>query len=736
MTKTKIWENVSIIQLKAKDAITNFTENAKLVYVLSGKIEVAFDDYTMTFGLGEFFVVPNFITVKILNAERSSRFYAMEFAYWSENEDKGKIDVFEGDSKSKGEASNSTLSQSLGRMLRLYYLEKESASYWEVNALYFQIISKLEQKYLVKLEGNKWQLSVENIEAYLNQNISEDLSLEGLAEVFYVSKQSMSRFMKKHFDISFSKYLQEKRFEKLELLLATSDTPINSLVYEVGFKNLNSFNRLFRKKYNLSPREWRQGHSKEVGNSTETEEKLSFDDFQSFMEDSKSNFSFNANQSKKSQSPKYIWNLLNLEALGDYQTYRKIKFIQSKLTLDTLRFPLDLQKKEEVYFDSFLDFLEDRQIKPYMVIDLSDSISNNRSLNYLKSLYQRYGAKQFSQYYIEFRSQVISQETVSEYKRLCFALKQMSSDLQCGFGDFNIYADKDKMEQLMGYSDLEDSIDFIAIEALPIVKEPSLYSSRENIVLGSNVKAISRKIDDFLAISRTRVPFILSGYNLTADNLDDINDSAYKSGYCLAFLEHNEDKFAKIGYASLLDNWSLELANSAEFIGLSGLVTKSGLPKVELFAYDFKSRLQDYLIAKEDGLILTTDRAGSYTILAHNHQKLTDYYSSSRDINLHESQNYVFETQGRHLQVELTNIPNGTYQVTFTILGPNDGNALDEARKYTALKQFDVRMLDFLKSRIQPTIYQKQVQVHDSKLLEKLILKPLEVILVEFRRLL
>lgn len=218
--------------------------------------------------------------------------------------------------------------------------------------------------------------------------------------------------------------------------------------------------------------------------------------------------------------------------------------------------------------------------------------------------------------------------------------------------------------------------------------------------------------------------------------MDDINDSAYKSGYCLAFLEHNEDKFEKIGYASLLDDWSLELANSAEFIGSSGLVTKSGLPKVELFAYDFKSRLQDYLIGKEDGLILTTDRAGSYTILAHNHQKLTDYYSSSRDINLHESQNYVFETQGRHLQVELTNIPNGTYQVTFTILGPKDGNALDEAGKYTSLKQFDVRMLDFLKSRIQPTIYQKQVQVHDSKLLEKLILKPLEVILVEFRRLL
>lgn len=736
MNKTKTWENIKIIQLKEEQKILNSSSSIKLIYVLSGQVEVVSDDYSMTFSLGEFFVIPNYSFINMIFSEKTSRVYLIELAYKLVDMSSDKIEIFSGDSKSKGEAGSSTLSQALGKILRLYYLEREVASYWEVNALYFQIISKLEQKYLIRVEKNSNILSTEAVANYIENNLSEDLSLEDLSNVFYVSTQSLARFFKKFFKQPFGKYLQEKRFEQLETLLLDTSHPINQLVYEVGFKNLNSFNRLFKKKYGKSPKEWRQSHRKKRTYQESLDNIIDFGEFQSFIEPDNRDYFFDAHRLVKTTRGKILWTINQVDLLGDYRAQQKLKSIKGVLNIEWIRFSLDLDLRDEKFYSAVLTFLNDNKLKSHLVIHIKGISQNNRLLSFFKILYSYYGNEVMENWQIEFTSTEIDIELLSEYNRLFHYLKNLLPRVVCGFGTFNIYGDKSLFLDLLDNTDFKNNLDFLVIDSRPLVKSQSKYSARENIVLSSDIDYVTNKVDDFLNLVQSKVKHlsvILAAFNLTADNLDDINDSAYKAGYVLAFLMRNEAKFAMVG-VSLFDKFYLEDYQAREFNGASGMFTKSGLPKITFFAYYLRSHLQPLILGIEGNLLVSSDGYDHFAILAFHHQRLNDYYSSSKDIVLKDKQNYIFETQTRTIQLNIENVMNGSYLVSFYIIGPGHGNAIDEVHKYTALKQLDDKMIQFLMNRIQPTIYQKEIQVHDNKLVEKLILKPLEVLLIDLTR--
>ena len=65
------------------------------------------------------------------------------------------------------------------------------------------------------------------------------------------------RFFKKHIGLTCIQYINNLRLEKSSILLTSTNNAIMDISLEVGFDNLSYFNKLFKRKYNLTPKEFR-----------------------------------------------------------------------------------------------------------------------------------------------------------------------------------------------------------------------------------------------------------------------------------------------------------------------------------------------------------------------------------------------------------------------------------------------------------------------------------------------
>jgi len=67
----------------------------------------------------------------------------------------------------------------------------------------------------------------------------------------------MIRRFKNACDITPGQYLQVLRIEQARKLLETSTMPLENLINAVGYEDLSSFTRLFKKTTGLSPSQYR-----------------------------------------------------------------------------------------------------------------------------------------------------------------------------------------------------------------------------------------------------------------------------------------------------------------------------------------------------------------------------------------------------------------------------------------------------------------------------------------------
>ena len=84
-----------------------------------------------------------------------------------------------------------------------------------------------------------------------------DVTLDDLAEKFYLSKLYISKYIKEKSGMTFGELVKKIRMKKAKALLKSSNMTVENIALTVGYQNVEHFNRMFKKAYNMTPIQFR-----------------------------------------------------------------------------------------------------------------------------------------------------------------------------------------------------------------------------------------------------------------------------------------------------------------------------------------------------------------------------------------------------------------------------------------------------------------------------------------------
>lgn len=110
------------------------------------------------------------------------------------------------------------------------------------------------------LKGDKMKRIID----FMHSNYHQQLDLAKLADVIGMSPHEFTRFFKAHSRVSFVETLSDIRIGYASKLLLESSYSVGHVAKKCGFINISNFNRVFRKKKNCSPVEFRQSSAERL----------------------------------------------------------------------------------------------------------------------------------------------------------------------------------------------------------------------------------------------------------------------------------------------------------------------------------------------------------------------------------------------------------------------------------------------------------------------------------------
>lgn len=92
---------------------------------------------------------------------------------------------------------------------------------------------------------------------HIHNHLYDDIDIGTLASLACITKPYLIRLFKQEFGRSPLHYINEKKIEKSQLLLLTTNQPVKEIAYTIGFNDLSYFIRLFKKTVGLTPAAYR-----------------------------------------------------------------------------------------------------------------------------------------------------------------------------------------------------------------------------------------------------------------------------------------------------------------------------------------------------------------------------------------------------------------------------------------------------------------------------------------------
>lgn len=105
--------------------------------------------------------------------------------------------------------------------------------------------------------SGKIELRLEKIRVYCACNYMRNITLEEVAAHVGMNKSAFCTFFRRHAGTTLSEYVNDMRLERARERIIHTDGTIAEIAFDCGFSSVTYFNRLFRAKYNSTPRSLR-----------------------------------------------------------------------------------------------------------------------------------------------------------------------------------------------------------------------------------------------------------------------------------------------------------------------------------------------------------------------------------------------------------------------------------------------------------------------------------------------
>ena len=133
-----------------------------------------------------------------------------------------------------------------------------------VDTLIHPLLSMLSLAYIQNKDSKKSETLMDAVVAYIRRYHKQNITMESLCTHFSCSRSKISHAFKSQLGVGFREYLTELRLTDAAGLLCYSELSVTEIAYSVGFCDSNYFSGVFKRRFGLSPTEYRRAH-KEIG---------------------------------------------------------------------------------------------------------------------------------------------------------------------------------------------------------------------------------------------------------------------------------------------------------------------------------------------------------------------------------------------------------------------------------------------------------------------------------------
>lgn len=155
--------------------------------------------------------------------------------------------------------------QNFSKYLQLFreicttYISEDPGSKLYMRSLLSQLIYTFYKEYMTLSDSNHKKAPLINqVMLYIESNLSEDLSLQVLADRYDYSAIYFHQLFKTITHVTLSQYVTSKRIDKAKELLIHSNETIKAICYEVGYKDPSYFVSVFVKVIGMTPKTYRE----------------------------------------------------------------------------------------------------------------------------------------------------------------------------------------------------------------------------------------------------------------------------------------------------------------------------------------------------------------------------------------------------------------------------------------------------------------------------------------------
>lgn len=623
---------------------------------------------------------------------------------------------------------------------------------------------------------------------YIAEHFSEQISLPLAAKQVHIAPESLSRLFKKNTGITFVQYVTNIRLNHAVSQLMQSQLSISEIALNSGFSTASQFNKVFKRKFKLSPSEYRQKSAermKNTGREGEQSDRELLKEYRSktrmmFVKEEKirlQSISVDSTNGKETKNPWGSMLYLGFASRilsGSYQ--KQIQFLKHKLDfsygsingLFSPEFGLIEQRQAEqlnfVNLDHILDFLVENGIRPLIVFD-NQTLKMLKNLNEIQEIsiirifssarqfitvtekildhvVNRYGLKEVSNwkfviwYYVYKQTLMgISGKFVELWDEFFETVRMRIPNACIGGVSYSASMHRNSAVQFFSEWKIAKHMpDFITINSFPYreAEEPTKMNA-----IRQNVDSFFQSdLDEMYSILEEaqfpKRPIVALEWNLSFVQRNAFNDMAAKAAIMMKHMVNTLGEVDDVCYWHASDLFAGDFDAKKILNGACGLLSSDGFCKPSYYALLFFKQLYNYLVDRGEHYIVTKDGFGHFAVILFNNKLLNyEYYSSDEArIGTNDDQKIFSNHDALEITLQLKNVENRIYSIRKQVLGPEFGSILDEWRRLGMELELTLNEISYLKRKSIPHRKNETIQSKKNVLVLQETLKEHEVMLI------